>query len=202
MSEEPWVGIEIQMPGREQVEMPPDRHVIPASALPPLETGTVVSWGDPGSWWAIDAGETTEAPTIHAGQERYRIRTWDNDVVVMPSIRLWVYRPADQAREVTDLAPSSEYAWFDRLVDVDETPPAVLRPRPARELPSLIGAVVWQYHPSHQRWWWWVVVSEPLRVNDDVGVRVVSRKDWSLICAGREPAAEPELVGLNTLWTY
>lgn len=205
MAEEPWLKVRL---GRHEVLMPPDRHAAPAAVLPPLEEGTVVTWGAAGAGWLVDAGETIAAPENRGGEDHYEVRPWGGGPGArVPASRLWVYQDAQQDRRVTDLAPLNEYQWFDRVQEDDRTPPPVRRPRPARELPSLSGRIV-RLLTASETWGWFVAASEPRRTTaedgreGDIAVRVVQVGDRSVTVPGAEPEHGPWLVALNTLWTY
>lgn len=229
MSDDAWV--EVKYPPRHERLMPPDRYVVPATALPLLEPGTVVSWGEPGRWWLLDAGCIVGQPTGAGEEETYRIRPWAEDyaawlfsswtevdgerrlesslprsqarTVTAPTSRIWVYRDVEDQKErmVTELPPLTPHSWFDRVLDDDQAPPPLLRPRPARELPSLNGRMLHQLSQNDE-WARLIAVSEPMRSNGpDIVVKVVYPRDWYGLLAG-DGSTEPVEVALSTLWTY
>lgn len=210
----------IEIPVREgELLAPPERYVVPASELPPLEEGTLVTYGAPGRWWAVDEAYTATPPQGRGLDESYGVIPFGEEVAMVlrlqPGSRpttpetaqgmwiatedLWVYRDAGD-QEVTDVEPWSQTAWFDRMAEDDQAPPAVRRPRPARELPSLIGRRLRAF--GQGEWHWLVAVSEPLNVDNSIVVRVVDLHRHGRMVGSRELPDDPALVSLHRLWTY
>jgi len=217
MTDESDDRIELSIPDAD-VLMPPDQHAVPATALPLLETHTLVTFGQAGVWWAIDTSYTVGAPRrdVLPGEESYLVVPFAESV--QPRLRpkeygegvrgahrrtseLWVYQDAAQEREITDVPPHNPMAWYDRVQSNDLTPPPIRRPRPARELPSLVGARVRVYGDG--RWYWVIVVSEPLEVEDRIMVRALEIGRWHHVLVGQPLRDdEPYLISLHRLWAY
>lgn len=210
----------IEIPVREgELLAAPERYVVPASVLPPLEEGTLVTYGEPGRWWAIDEAYTATPPQESDADEVYGLIPFGEEVgmVLGPEMgapkgaeetarglwvatrELWVYRDAGD-QEVTDVEPWSQTAWFDRMGADDLAPPAVRRPRPARELPSLTGRRLRAY--GRGEWHWLVAVSEPLSVEDAIVVKVVDLHRHGRMVGSRDLPDDPAIVSLHRLWTY
>lgn len=220
--EEP-MRIELQLPLNE-MRVPPDRYPVPATAMPPLSRGELVTLGEPGRWWVVDEAYVSSGPHGKGDEENYVVipeaehtaaalravggrpgpydrgecrgqRVYIND--------LWIYRDRDhdQDRLITDLPPVGPSDWFDRMPADDLTPPPLRRPRPARELPSLIGQRMRVY--SYRGWEWWRAVSEPFQTEDGIEVRIVGPGQWHSLMGGR-PLAEDQVwpVALHRLWVY
>jgi hypothetical protein len=201
------VWARIPLPPPHERLMPPDRYPVPASALPMLEPPTLVTWGDPGSWWLVDAAFVSEYPTRDAetSAEEYRLLPLANDQpFTLPADRLWVYQdvPGQEGRQAIDLEPWHPSAWTQRILDDDLTPPPLRRPRPARELPSLTGRVV-RYLNQGSVWDWGVAVSEPLRRDDGYVARMVTFDSWTELLTGNPPIPpEPWTHLVHALWAY
>lgn len=198
---------------------PPERYVVPAGVLPPLEEGTLVTYGEPGRWWAIDEAYTATPPQGRGADEVYGLIPFGEEVSMVlqadtaetpgaaetargmwiATRDLWVYRDGGN-QEVTDIEPWSHTAWFDRMGADDLTPPAVRRPRPARELPSLIGRRLRAF--GRGEWHWLVAVSEPLTRGDAIVVKVVDLHRHGRMVGSRDLPDEPAIVSLHRLWTY
>lgn len=93
----------------------PERYVAPAWTLPPLEMGMLVTFGEPGRWWAIDEEYVVTPPKGTGEDESYglvllaeeasvRLRPHENPDPAQPTMAhllwintqdLWVYRDSD-----------------------------------------------------------------------------------------------------------
>lgn len=205
--EQPWV--EYSLP-KGEVLMPPDRYAVPASTLPILEPGTLVTWGDPGRYWIVDGGRAISQPIGSGAEEEYEVRQWVRPKLADPHARvtrrtadLWVYRPVSgqEERSAIDCPPFSPQLLFDRVLDDLLTPPPLLRPRPARELPSVTGHVVWQRWADGD-WYPMVAVAEPHQSDGDILVPVVDGPErWYGLLGGLDEY-EPVRVTLSSLWAY
>lgn len=211
MADTPWV--ELDLPP-DELKIPPDLHAVPASALPALDPGKIVTWGEPDRWWLVDAGFVVD----HPDDEVYLVRLFGApEPIRIPTSSLWVYRPAMRrgadgstvvdSHPVESLEPWSAHSWLDRVSDGNPTPPPVRRARPARELPSLSGRQLRTLRVSQDtrpRWEWVWAVSEPLnRQGGEVVVRVVDADVWISLLDGVAPRPE-ELwsVPFSGLWSY
>lgn len=218
MDDQPWVEFALPV---DQFRMPADLHAVPATALPMIELGKMVTWGVPGAWWLVDGGFTVSGPT-GGPVDSYRIQPFSSaPVVTVSTDRIWLYEdavrrlpdgtPTPATRPIDELEPWSAHAWFDRLSSDDLTPPMIRKPRPARELPSLIGRQLrlHRHRPGMaQPGWEWVwAISEPLNGPDgEAVVRVLDMNAWFDLMGGKEPSHDGTggnfTAGLNTLWAY
>lgn len=223
MSEsEDRIELELGMPV-DEMRVPPERFAVPATAMPLLPVDELVTLGEPGRWWAVDAAYVASPPwTDEAGEERYglvtlgelsaialrdqldpgREKRGKGKAVQWPTRDLWVYRDADSEQLVTDLPlEASQTAWFDRMPADDLTPPPSRSPRPARELPSLLGQRLRVL--ANGAWTWVVAVSEPLQMGEAISVRVVTPVRLAHLMGGEPmPEGQPFLVALHRLWVY
>jgi hypothetical protein len=198
-----------------ELKAAPDRYAVPALTLPPLEHGTLVTYGEPGRWWVIDEAYTA-TPTHGRGQdEAYGLvllaeeagmslrPDQGSQARLLPAFArdLWVYRDVDEDKDVTDIPAWTSTAFLDRLLEDDLTPPPIRRARPARELPSLTGRRLRAY--GEGSWHWVVAVSEPLSTDGAILVKVVDLHGFGDLLVSRQlPEDEPGLVSLHRLWTY
>lgn len=214
----------INGPGAADTMVPPPRYAYPVSTQPPLPSQTPVTYGDRG-WWLIDELLVVGGPLTRDGREMYELAPlpeWGaalvreheqeaahrpGQVVVNPLLveagRLWVYRDALEERTgLEDLPPADPMSWFSRVRDDAGEPPHVMRPRPARELPSLSGRTV--RVPSRSGGWMWMVaVSEPVSEDGEICVPLCSRGDYWQAVYLREPRRDwLHLVPLHRVWTY
>lgn len=217
MSEE-W--LEVQVPA-EDVLMPPTRYAVPASTMPPLIVGELVTVGEPGGWWVIDALRVAHGPVGAGETECYelvplaergasQLRPSEQEGLEWPDVRqrarrvltsdLWIYRDDATERTVNDLVPWRAEAWLDRLVGDLLTPPPVRAPRPARELPSLTGHLVRTL--GREGWVWGVAVSEPVMEDDGILVRVVPPQTYWEAVYGVSQEASVSRIALHRLWVY
>lgn len=218
-------GIVINGPSAAEVEVPPDRYAFPARALGPLERMTPVTIGGPG-WWIVDelvvsSSETTivagrecvEAlPSAEWGAAMSRVDEQEGipegktyvRVQHVPVDDVWVYQDAPGGtKRVYEIDPFDPLAWLNRLMDEPTQPPPKRTPRPARELPSLVGRTARWKDPKTDEWVWLKLLSEPLMSGGDYTVAACAPSAyWRAVF--RTPAARPWViqVPLHTLWTY
>lgn len=218
---EPWLDLSVPEPE----PAPPVRHAVPAETLPPLEAGQLVTFGLPGGWWIIDQAQVVSGPHRSGDEETYSVMPFtewaavpmrDEDRDVAPhewrcrvsyrrTADLWIYREhPGPATSAEDVPPFDSNAWLRRVEDEDPTPPPVLRARPARELPSLIGRQLWAAGlRNRDTWHQAIAVSEPLALGDKIMVKIVPVRTYYELMAGRAaPADQPYVASLHRLWTY
>lgn len=207
-----------------EVEVPPKRYAVPAWTLPPLERLTLVTVGAPG-WWLVDElavvgtvdkgdGQTWYEVIPHAewgasllrvvqehmpeGEQRVSLR-------VLPASELWVYQDGvGETVSVDKLEPFNPLAWFDRRMESTTEPPQVMTPRPARELPSLVGRKLRVRTP--EGWFWMMGLSEPIQSHpaDDYTVTLCHASDYWRAAYGRPTTGRTWLYRypLHCVWTY
>lgn len=219
MGDEMW--LELNAPSAAETAVPPVMHAVPASAMGVLPEGQLVTMGSPGGWWLIDEASVGTGPHTMVGVEVYNIvphiewgaltvRPGEQATVRTPYMQvrqirvatadLWVYRPVDEHLDLVDLAPRP---LLDNLQTDILTPPAIRRPRPARELPSLTGRRLYcPWDPDGPSQGWAVAMSEPFAHRGDIVVKLVSPWDWPKAVYSQ---LRPETVitaPLHRLWAY
>lgn len=213
--------------GTQESAAPPLRHAVPAKHLPPLEPGTLVTIGRASWWWAIDELRVRSGP--HEGAEGFyylleplpepgagAIRERSDDAPPWAAKvyarythinDIWVYRDdvAERSRdEIAPPDPRDTAAWLARLNDIT-TPPPVLRPYPARDVPCLPGRRV-RVATTSGGWMWAVCVTEPVQFAgaDDIVVGVVTLGDyWQLVYDTAQPGRRHVIYPqIHTVWCY
>jgi hypothetical protein len=216
---DPW--LELRLPAGDTLAAAPMRYAVPAHTLTMLELGQLVTFGQPGGWWIVDQAHIASEPIGTGEQEEYLIMPQTefaalalrpNENAGRPTRRhlsrslrlrtndLWVYRDAETNELVTDVAAWNPEQWFTRMPSDDLTPPPTRQPRPARELPSLIGHRLWTKLDG--QWVSGFAVSEPL-AGEEITVKMVPARTYYGLLGGQElPERQPYLVELTRLWSY
>lgn len=209
-----------------EVEVPPARYAFPVWTLPALEPFTRVTIGGPG-WWLIDELVVMDDPPLERddGQLVYQVMPhaeWGASMMrqhpgeqlvgdeqrVYPreilAVDLWVYRDAVAEQvSVDQLEPFDPLAWYGRVMESTSVPPQVLSPRPARELPSLVGHRLRVRAPGG--WAWMIAVSEPFQEEGEFVVNLVHAPDYWRAAYGRpRTTGKPWLYRypLHCIWSY
>lgn len=204
-----------------EVEVPPDRHAFPAWAVEELEQRTLVTVGGPG-WWMVDeliiVGTSDQREDDQTWYEVMPLAEWgasllredraDGKHVVVPwavpASDLWVYRDAPgEPGSADELAPPDPVAWLGRVTESTDQPPPVLTPRPARELPSLIGRRLRVRAPNG--WFWMMGLSEPLQDGGgDIAMTLCLPADYWRAAFGRPKVGQDWMrrYPLHWVWTY
>lgn len=223
MSEWDEVGVVFTGPGAAELRVPPTRYPFPASTQPPLEEMSMVTIGVPGQWWLVDQLYVAGGPYVaEDGREHYDLSPgseWGAAVMrseeqahvtsggvavkarSVATERIWVYRDGPQEKTVSDLEPVDSLSWYSRVSDAS-TPPPARHPRPARELPSLPGALLRMVDGSGG-WMWVRAMGDPIDDDGDIVVPVcLPLSFWRAIYL--ESSRDPRItrVALHRLWTY
>jgi len=215
------VFVEFMGPSDAETHILPPMYAVPASALGILPQGTRVTVGVAGSHWLIEENIISDGPHPNPdGDELYRLvshaewgavtlRPHEQHNVPAGQARLlpwkapvsalWVYRFATAGESVEQLQPWAPHAWFANIKRDLDTPPSPRRARPARELPSLTGRRL------HARLSGiiqvLIAVSEPLDVDGEIVVRMLSQPNYSKAGYGAPPT-EVVVLPLHQLWAY
>lgn len=204
--------------------VPPARYAVPARHAGVLEVMQVVTMGTSGRWWLLDQMVIVAGPTGHGELEEYEVAPlteWGATIVrpeehaglppdrcrpwSMPvrTADLWIYRPAPTGTDVRDLPVRLP---LDNTQPDLSAPPAVRRPRPARELPALTGRAVTIPAPGPAvAWTTGYAVSEPINQDGqdgDLVVHVVSCDAYVRAGYGQLRDDEIRAVPLHHIWTY
>lgn len=216
---------EIRMPREVEKAVPPSRHAFPVAHRPPLERHTMVTTGRPG-WWFIDELVVTNGPFENEGETCYDVMPWaewgasmvrrlatEEEFQAQPrrafgrSIKaseLWVYLDGKpQADSIDEVKQPGSLDWYERIMQTTEEPPPVLHPRPARELPSLIGRRL-LVSGFDGGWMWRMGLSEPIDEPGGYTAIVCPPRDYWQSLYGYIPkdSAWTQRPLLHTLWTY
>lgn len=212
-----------------ETAVPPIRRAVPAVDLPPLQAGQLVTVGSVDNrWWLLDELMVDWLPGERSGvdPECYGCIPWPEQGAGvarvtdtgqpalyshqwLPARRLWVYVDSPSRERTADELPTLEPdRWTDQLMDGrlgdGMTPPPVLRPRPARELPSLCGKRIraQMTFADGLRWEWGVALSDPI-ATVDMAVPVVPLRLYGPLMYDRMPkGTRPFPIPLHRLWTY
>lgn len=228
MSPDDFFADTFRVPGESEVQGPPPRYPYPVEHQPLLEVHTLVSTGGPGGWWVIDELAIASEPEVDGeGETWYQVLPWAewgsslvrqrsaNSTEALPSgqqrvwprykraSELWVYRDREEeVQTVDEIGPLDPLAWLSRVQQPAGDPPKVLRPRPARELPSLTGRRL-RVSTVDKGWLWVRGLSEPI---DDTGgftVSVCAEADyWRLVYGFMPSGTWLRRPALHTLWSY
>lgn len=214
------VFVDFMGPSDAETHVLPPMYPVPAAALGILPQGTRVTVGVAGSHWIIEENIICDGPhpgpdgewyslVSHAEWGAVTLRPHEQHNVPegksrvlpwkAPVSALWVYRFATARVEVDQLEPWQPHAWFANVRTDLDTPPSPRRARPARELPSLTGRRLHARVSGVIQVL--VAVSEPLDVDADIVVRLLSLPDYSKASYGIAPAAVTVLP-LHQLWAY
>lgn len=219
----------LRVPGGPETRVPPPRYPYPVEHQPPLEQHTLVSTGGPGGWWVIDELSIIAGPEVgEDGQDWYEVlpqAEWGASLArqraqgsreelpegkqrVYPfwkrAEELWVYRDAEQGgpQTVEDLPSLDPLAWYARVTRDPHDPPQVLRPRPARELPSMVGRRL-RWSSADRGMLWVIGLSEPIDAPGGFVVSVCAEPDyWKLVYGVTPTGTWLRQPPLHTLWTY
>ena len=218
-------GLVLRGPSAAEVQVPPVRYAVPAEMVGPLERMTPVTLGGPG-WWIVDEMMTAKAElVVHEGRDCYEVvpsAEWGAALLreteqqgapegmsfartrPVPVDELWVYQDAPgSTKRVDEIEPFDPMGWYGRLMEDHSEPPPKREPRPARELPSLVGRTVRWRNPKEGEWLWLKCLSEPLMTGADITVSVCFPASyWRAVF--RRPPDKPWVmqVPLHTVWAY
>lgn len=214
------VFLDFMGPSDAETHAPPPMYPVPAAALGILPPFTRVTVGVPGSHWIIEENIVSAGPHPGPAGELYSLVPWaewgavtlrpheQHDVPSrlvrvqpwqVPVSQMWVYRFATSRTPVEELAPRDPNAWFANVRTALDTPPSPRLPPPARELPSLTGRRL--HAPTAAGIQVLVAVSEPLDVDGEIVVRLLSLINYSKASYGAPPD-EVIVLPLHQLWAY
>lgn len=215
---------EIRAPREVEKAVPPSRHAFPVAHRPPLESYTMVTTGRPG-WWFIDELIVVSGPYEEEGDTWYNVMPWAEwGASMVPRLAseelpgrkqrvfpramkasdLWVYLDGvPQADSIDEVKPPGPLDWYDRIMTTTSEPPPVLHPRPARELPSLIGRRL-LVSGLTEGWNWCMGLSEPIDEPGGYTAIICPPRDYWRSVYGYVPQdrAWTQRPLLHTLWTY
>lgn len=205
--------------------MPPAMHPVPVAHLPMVEPGERVTVAMPGNGrsrvWLVDTLTVSSGPHDVDGEDAYFVtavcepgaasvrhlaaggHTSDPVEVVdrrVPARDLWVYRDETAQHSIAELPERSETDWLEKVGD-GSTPP-VRKPRPARELPRLVGQRV-RVPDVDGGWSWYVAVTEPLSQDGEIVLGVAAERHYWQAVYGAPPEDRWVLYpALHTCWSY
>ena len=214
------VFVDFMGPSDAEIRMPPPMYAVPAATMGILGRGQLVTVGVPGSHWIIDENIVIDGPEPGPDGEVYNLiclAEWgavtlrpheqhgvcDAQTWLLPwqapVSSMWVYRTTPARIDVDQLQPWHPHLWFDNVRSDLDTPPSPRRARPARELPSLSGHTVHALGPRGLTRY--VAVSEPLDLDGEIGVRLVSGPDYARARYGSSDI-RMYVLPLHRLWAY
>jgi hypothetical protein len=213
-----------------QATMPPTRHAVPARYAGDLTVGAELTIGRPGHYFIDDQrlarssreeitlpGETEsrEALGVAAPFAFELAKAFPKAGLTMqwwPLDYTWVYRDAlNPGQDASDATADPDSTWLDNTrrgvsTWLDNIRPGIDSPptrtaRPARELPAVTGMKLRLQHEPGS-WSWWIAVSEPVDVDGEFVVRVMTPEHYWLTQVMYESDQHSRPVPLHRLFGY